>query len=171
MKRRISAFMLIITILSTLCGVTVCAVEPRYSYTTTATSTLYISSNTAYCKSKARGKTTATKIEAVQYLEKKSGSKWYVVTDGTWTDSVNDSLLIVSNNKSGLTSGTYRVRTVFTVYSGSKSEKSYCDQQGSNDLTQIFFQGRPRQMRSVSVSGLLPDLSTLNEHKHRGILQ
>lgn len=36
MKRRISAFMLIITILSTLCGVTVCAVEPRYSYTTTA---------------------------------------------------------------------------------------------------------------------------------------
>lgn len=74
MKRRISAFMLIITILSTLCGVTVCAVEPRYSYTTTATSTLYISSNTAYCKSKARGKTTATKIEAVQYLEKKSGS-------------------------------------------------------------------------------------------------
>ena len=43
MKRRISAFMLIITILSTLCGVTVCAVEPRYSYTTTATSTLYIS--------------------------------------------------------------------------------------------------------------------------------
>lgn len=123
MKRRISAFMLIIAILSTLCGVTVCAVEPRYSYTTTATSTLYISSNTAYCKSKARGKTTATKIEAVQYLEKKSGSKWYVVTDGTWTDSVNDSLLIVSNNKSGLTSGTYRVRTVFTVYSGSKSEK------------------------------------------------
>ena len=119
MKRRISAFMLIITILSTLCGVTVCAVEPRYSYTTT----LYISSNTAYCKSKARGKTTATKIEAVQYLEKKSGSKWYVVTDGTWTDSVNDSLLIVSNNKSGLTSGTYRVRTVFTVYSGSDSEK------------------------------------------------
>ena len=100
MKRRISAFMLIITILSTLCGVTVCAVEPRYSYTT-----------------------TATKIEAVQYLEKKSGSKWYVVTDGTWTDSVNDSLLIVSNNKSGLTSGTYRVRTVFTVYSGSDSEK------------------------------------------------
>ena len=80
-------------------------------------------SNTAYCKSKARGKTTATKIEAVQYLEKKSGSKWYVVTDGTWTDSVNDSLLIVSNNKSGLTSGTYRVRTVFTVYSGSDSEK------------------------------------------------
>lgn len=96
MKRRISAFMLIITILSTLCGVTVCAVEPRYSYTTTATSTLYISSNTAYCKSKARGKTTATKIEAVQYLEKKSGSKWYVVTDGTWTDSVNDSLLRVN---------------------------------------------------------------------------
>ena len=123
MKRRISAFMLIITILSSLCGVTVCAVEARYSYTTTATSTLYISSNTAYCKSKARGKTTATKIEAVQYLEKKSGSKWYVVTDGTWTDSVNDSLLIVSNNKSGLTSGTYRVRTVFTVYSGSDSEK------------------------------------------------
>ena len=121
MKRRISAFMLIIAILSTLCGVTVCAVEPRYSYTTTATSTLYISSNTAYCKSKARGKTTATKIEAVQYLEKKSGSKWYVVTDGTWTDSVNDSLLIVS--KSGLTSGTYRVRTVFTVYSGSNSEE------------------------------------------------
>lgn len=123
MKRRISAFMLIITILSSLCGVTVCAVEARYSYTTSATSTLYISSGTAACKSKARGKASATKIEAVQYLEKKSGGKWYVVTDGTWTDSVNDSLLIVSNNKSGLTSGTYRVRTVFTVYSGSKSEK------------------------------------------------
>lgn len=115
--------MLIITILSSLCGVTVCAVEARYSYTTSATSTLYISSGTAACKSKARGKASATKIEAVQYLEKKSGSKWYVVTDGTWTDSVNDSLLIVSNNKSGLTSGTYRVRTVFTVYSGSNSEE------------------------------------------------
>lgn len=72
MKRRISAFMLIITILSTLCGVTVCAVEPRYSYTTTATSTLYISSNTAYCKSKARGKPLQPKLKLFSIWKRKA---------------------------------------------------------------------------------------------------
>lgn len=39
-----------------------------------------------------------------------------------WSDSNNARFLTMSNSKSNLTSGTYRLRTVFTVYSGTSYE-------------------------------------------------
>lgn len=121
MKKMFVVILAVITAVAMLYGITVCA-APRYAYTTSVTSTLSVSSNTAYCKSTLRGDSTVTKIEAVQYLEKKNGTKWQTVSGGTWNDSANSRYLTVSNSKSGLSSGTYRVRAVFTVYSGTSYE-------------------------------------------------
>ena len=96
--------------------------SPYYLYTNSVNSTLIVSGKTAYCESTITGDSTVTKIYATQYLEKKNGSKWEVVSKGTWSDSVNGKSLSMSNSKDNLDSGTYRVRTVGTVYSGSKSE-------------------------------------------------
>lgn len=122
MKKRLSAILLVVVAMTALFGITAYAVEARYVYTTSAISTLSISSGNAYCKSTARGNDSATKIEAIQYLEKKNGTDWKVVSSGTWRDSVSGSTLTMNNWKNSLSSGTYRVRAVFTVYSGTKSE-------------------------------------------------
>lgn len=41
----------------------------------------------------------------------------------SWSKTSTSSSLSMSNSKSDLDSGTYRVRTVFTVYVGSASEE------------------------------------------------
>ena len=122
MKKGLSFFMAVIIALSSLCGITVCGAEMRYAYTVSVSSKLSISNQKATCISTASGNSTVTKITAVQYLEKKSGSKWYSVNDEPWSDSSSSNSLTFSNSKSSLSSGTYRLRTVFTVYSGSDSE-------------------------------------------------
>ena len=122
MKKGLSFFMVVVIALSSLCGITVCGAAMRYAYAASVSSRLSISGQTATCISTAVGNSTVTKITAVQYLEKKSGSKWYSVTDEPWSASANNYTLTVSNSKSSLSSGTYRLRTVFTVYSGSDSE-------------------------------------------------
>lgn len=105
------------------CETTAHAVEARYAYFTYITSTLTISSNTAYCKSSAAANSTVTKIEGTQYLEKKSGDNWVTVKDCKWSDSEDMNYLTLSNSKSNLGSGTYRVRAVFTAYSENGSEE------------------------------------------------
>ncbi len=101
----------------------VSAVEPRYAYVTSVTSALTISSNTAYCKSYVTCSDEVTKIEGVHYLEKKNGRKWDAVNEESWTGSSKYNSLNLNNSQSGLGSGTYRVRAVFTVYCGSDSEE------------------------------------------------
>ena len=61
-------------------------------------------------------------INATQYLEKKNGSKWESVSNGTWSDSINGKSLTLRNSMSNLDNGTYRVRTVATVYSDRELE-------------------------------------------------
>ena len=122
MKKRLSALLTISMALLMFLSVTVYAVEARYAHTTSVTSTLTISNGTAYCKSTAQGDSTVTQIDGVQYLEKKNGDKWETVSNGTWSDSSSRNSLTMSNSKDNIGSGTYRVRTVFTVYSGSSSE-------------------------------------------------
>lgn len=70
----------------------------------------------------AQGDSTVTQIDGVQYLEKKNGDKWETVSNGTWSDSSSRNSLTMSNSKDNIGSGTFRVRVVFTVYSGSSSE-------------------------------------------------
>lgn len=120
MKKRLFALLTISMALLMFLGVTVYAVEARYAYTTSVTSTLNISNGTAYCKSSAKGNSTVTQIDGIQYLEKKNGDNWDIVA--SWSDSSSRNSLNMSNSKDNIGSGTFRVRTVFTVYSGSSSE-------------------------------------------------
>lgn len=124
MKKRLCIFLTVFAVMSMLLGISVYAVETRYAYTTSATSTLNILNGTAYCSSTAKGNSIVKQIDGIQYLEKKNGSKWEVVSNGTWSDSAKSNFLPMNNSKDNLTSGTYRVRTVFTVYSENNSEKA-----------------------------------------------
>lgn len=125
MKKSIIAIFLALSVLFST-GISVCAycgentVSPYYLYTHSVESDLTIVDSTAYCESVIKGDRTVTQIYATQYLEKKNGDKWETVA--SWSDSVNGSSLTISNSKDNLDSGTYRVRTVATVYSGTKSE-------------------------------------------------
>lgn len=122
MKKQLSALLFMFMALVMICGITVNAVEPRYAYTTSASSYLTISYNKASCISSVSANNSVTKISATQYLEKKNGRTWSTVSGCVWSDSSNRNSLTMSNSKSSLSSGTYRVRTVFTVYSGSNYE-------------------------------------------------
>lgn len=127
MKRKAIAILLTFFALFSM-GISVCAyngeniASPYYLYTGSVESSLDIVGDTAYCESVITGDNTVTQIYATQYLEKKNGNKWEVVRNCTWSDSVKGKSLTISNSKDNLDRGTYRVRTVGTVYSGSKSE-------------------------------------------------
>lgn len=97
-------------------------ISPYYLYTYSAESNLNIVGDTAYCKSVIKGGSAVTQINATQYLEKKNGSKWESVSNGTWSDSINGKSLTLRNSMSNLDNGTYRVRTVATVYSDRELE-------------------------------------------------
>lgn len=76
------------------------------------TSDLSISGTTATCTSRASGDDVKS-ITATQTLQKKSGSNWVAVSGANWTKTVSISMLTMSNTKTGLSSGTYRLKTVF----------------------------------------------------------
>lgn len=132
MKKKIAAALISTTIFLSFSGTVyaendkntnvVESVQPRYAYTTFASSKLTISGTTATCNSSARGLTGVNKIEATQYLEKKiSQDKWDTIDH--WSTSVNGFCLDeMTNKKTNLSSGTYRLRTVFVVYMGNDSE-------------------------------------------------
>lgn len=132
MKRKIAAALTSIAVFLSLSGIVyaendqdtsiVESVQPRYAYTTSTTSTLIISGTTATCTSSAKGKTGVTKIEATQYLEKKISKDTWSSIDH-WYASVDGNILEgMTNTKSDLSSGTYRLRTVFVVYMDSMAE-------------------------------------------------
>ena len=92
-----------------------------YLYTDKISGTLSISNKAATCKSTVRGISgTTTKIVITQTLQKKNGSSWNKYS--SWTKTFNSWYAIYSNSKESLSSGTYRVKTVADVYSGSKYE-------------------------------------------------
>lgn len=91
-------------------------VQPYYEIAKKATSELYISGTTAICESSAKGESDVVKIVAVQTLEKQ-GFLWIWSTydNTTWTETVYSNSLLLSNTKTGLSSGKYRLKTVFTL--------------------------------------------------------
>lgn len=97
-------------------AVLVDAVQPLYEMANEATSTLSINGTTATCKSTLSGNSDVTKIVAVQTLEKQ-GFLWIWGTydDTTWTKTVYSNTITMSNTKTGLSSGKYRLKTVFTL--------------------------------------------------------
>ena len=96
-------------------------VAPAYEIARSADSYLSIASNTASCTSGCEGPSTVTKITVEQTLEKHSGWFWIWnnVDGASWTSTKYSSACTVTNTKSGLTSGTYRVKSVFTLTNSS----------------------------------------------------
>ncbi len=97
-------------------------IVPFTLYTESATSTLTISGAKATCISKATGYSgETTKIVIEQILQKKTSSgTWNEVT--SWSETDTGYIGSATNTKSSLSSGTYRLKTVFTVYAGSNYE-------------------------------------------------
>lgn len=90
-------------------------ITPRYSIECTPTSKLTILSNKATCQSSFRSEEIKS-VTAEQTLEKFWGLwVWNEVEDACWAKTVNASNFTMSNSKSGLDSGTYRLKTEFTV--------------------------------------------------------
>lgn len=94
-------------------------VAPAYEYADNPTSELKISGQTAYCTSKTEGNAVSITVE--QTLEKYSGWFWIWndVDDASWSKTVNRSSISFTNTKSGLDSGTYRLKSVFTLTNSS----------------------------------------------------
>lgn len=96
-------------------------ISPYYNYTQSNTASLKISnSGTATCYSTITGyPNLTTKIKLTMYLEKKT--LWWWSEETNWTSTVKGYYNSLSKNYS-VTSGTYRLRVVYTVYSNSSSE-------------------------------------------------
>lgn len=115
-KRVVNIFLVII-IASQFLIVTSSAtipISPFYINIYSCSSDLTISGSTATCESIAKGYLDITKkILIEQYLEKKSGNSW--TGESSWSSTVNYYSGSATNTKSSLASGTYRLRTVFTI--------------------------------------------------------
>ena len=79
------------------------------------TSTLSIINRTASCVSTAKGSSTV-KITVTQTLQKHWGLWiWNDVKGAEWASTVDRNSISFTNSKSDLESGTYRVKSVFTL--------------------------------------------------------
>lgn len=96
-------------------------VQPRLSYTNYASTGLSITENgTAYCTAYAEGYYgITTKVHIQMVLQKSIKRRW---TDmATWEGTFNDVWGALSKTTT-VTTGTYRIKATFTVYSGSAYE-------------------------------------------------
>ena len=96
--------------------------SPAYSYTSDCSSELSISGTTATCKSSVTGYyNKTTKIVVNQTLQKKNSSgDWEYVY--SWYDTIYNYYGSLTNTRSSLSSGTYRLKTLATVYAGTANE-------------------------------------------------
>lgn len=74
-------------------------------------SDLSISGSSATCTSRITGDSVKS-ITAIQTLQRKSGSSWISVSGANWTKTTSISMLYMSNCKTGLSAGIYRLKTV-----------------------------------------------------------
>ena len=96
------------------------SVSPYYETASAAISTLTISGTTAKCESKLIGHSDVKSCTVEQTLEKYWGLWiWNEVEGASWSDTISSVSGIVTNSKSGLESGTYRLKSVFTLTSSS----------------------------------------------------
>ena len=99
-------------------------VSPRYGYTASCSSTLSISGASATCESSATGYSgETTKIVISQTLQKRGSSgNWSDVSGAYWKTTIYKYVGSARKVKNNLSSGTYRLKSVFTVYAGNSSE-------------------------------------------------
>lgn len=91
-------------------------IQPYFDTAKEVSTSLSINGTTATCKSECRGLADVTGITGVQTLEKRGTSGNWTIYDSTvWTKTVNTKSILLSNTKSGLESGIYRLKTIFTL--------------------------------------------------------
>lgn len=124
MLKKITAVFLVL-IISTFVLCTIVSANDISLHTTylyNCSSTLTISGTTATCTSKATGYYgETTKITISQTLQKKNSSGDWEYVD-SWSETDQGYKGSATNYKYNLSSGTYRLKSVFTVYAGSDSE-------------------------------------------------
>ena len=92
------------------------SIAPYYETAFDAVSTLTLSGKTVKCESKLIGHSDVKSCKVVQTLEKKWGLWiWNEVDGASWSHIISGSSGKVTNSKSGLESGTYRLKSVFTL--------------------------------------------------------
>lgn len=97
-------------------------IQPRYQYITVADCVLMINGNQATCTSRAVTSGSSTSITVTQYLEMKTLWWWDYV--GKWSKTTYSTNICETQNiKSGLSGGTYRLRTVYTVSRNGNTEE------------------------------------------------
>lgn len=95
-------------------------IATAYEYADIAESMLYISSNAAECISSCTSSSDIVQITVEQTLQKFWGLwVWNDVDGASWAETERGSSISSVNTKSGLSSGTYRVKSVFTLTSSS----------------------------------------------------
>ncbi len=96
-------------------------VAPAYEYANQAFSELSVSSDTALCSSSCTGNISVVKVTVEQTLQKRGGLFWLWndVAGAIWSKTNNSRSITISKSKSGLESGTYRLKSVFTLTSSS----------------------------------------------------
>lgn len=113
MKKIVSVIMAMLMCM--VCSISVFA-ETRAVGSETRTSTLTISSATATCNSRYSDSNGSTSKVVITQSLQKQGLFWTWSTyAGEWTKTTNGSSASLSNKVYNLESGTYRVKTVFTV--------------------------------------------------------
>lgn len=90
-------------------------IAPLYEIAKDLSSNLVINGQTAYCTSEGEG-VNAVSITVEQTLQKQGFLwSWSDVKDAKWEKTVNSSVISFSNTKSDLSSGKYRLKSVFTL--------------------------------------------------------
>lgn len=88
----------------------------QYENVRSLCNSLTISSTTAYCDSICTGFNNVVQISVVQTLQKFWGLWiWDDVNGASWQDTSMTNEIDMSTSKSGLSSGTYRLKSVFTL--------------------------------------------------------
>lgn len=91
-------------------------IAPAYEYANSARNTLSISSNTAQCSSSCTSSSEVVSISVEHTLQVFWGLWiWNDVDGASWSRTKSGSSVSLVSSKSGLSSGTYRLKSVFTL--------------------------------------------------------
>lgn len=78
-----------------------------------ASATLRVNGNTAFCYGSARSRVNTDSIHMWMYLQKQTSTGWTTVY--SWYEQ-DTRIVVLDESRSGLSSGTYRVRVYVKVY-------------------------------------------------------
>ncbi len=125
MLKKIISMMLCLVVIMSICSISASAsdlISINYAYTYSCESNISVSNKTITAKSSVVGfNGTTTKIIIKQTLQKKTSSGTWT-SAGTASSTTNGYRATLSKKYTGLSSGKYRLKSVFTVYAGNNSE-------------------------------------------------